>query len=182
MYHISNDKRAQNSLNKICNATLSLLKIKDFLDITISDIQKTASVGRSTFYRLFDNTADILAFLCDNIFLEASQEFEKINPTPEETTKLFIEKCMKQKELLTTIVQANRLDFLQNAHTKFFKEQYNKFFPNLEKNDLNYMLTTLTSCVSAFVISWVQNGGKETPEELHQKLKLCFNLLGKIFN
>lgn len=182
MYHIPKDKRAYNSVNKICLGLMKCLENKKFPDITITDIQKESKIGRATFYRLFDNTSDVLSYLCDKIFIESNQEFEKINnPTADQTTLCFIKKCMEHRILLTAIVESNRIDFLHNAHKKFFNIKHNYFFPNIKKDDLNYITTTLTACTCAFIISWIQNGGKETPEELQLKLKLCFKSLGNIF-
>lgn len=182
MYHISSDKRAYTSVNKICDAMMECLKTKTFTDITITDLQKCSKTGRATFYRLFDNTADVLAYMCDKVFIEAREDFKKINsPTADKTTLCFIEKCMENKTLLTAIVQSNRIDFLHNAHKKFFSLGQDYFFPNLNKEELNYITTTLTACTCAFIISWIQNGSKETPKELQSKLKLCYKTLGKIF-
>lgn len=182
MYHISKDKRAYRSVEKICKALMECLKTKKFTDITVTDIQKYSKIGRSTFYRLFDNTADVLSYLCDKVFIEAGNSFAKINsPNADKTTLCFIEKCMENKTLLTAIVESNRIDFLNNAHKKYFESAHNYFFPNLKKDDLNYMTTTLTACTCAFVISWIKNGGKENSNELQQKLKICFKSLGRIF-
>lgn len=182
MYHISKDKRAYNSANKISKAMMECLKIKNFTDITVSDLQKNSKIGRATFYRLFDNTADVLLYLCDKIFIDAGKEFEKIeSPTADKTTLCFIEKCMENKTLLTAIVESNRIDFLHNAHKKFLNLEQNFFFPNLTKEDLSYLTTTLTACTCAFIVSWIQNGSKESAKELQIKLKLCYKTLGEIF-
>ncbi len=182
MYHIAKDKRAYNSVNKICNAMTECLKTKKITDITVTDLQKRSKIGRATFYRLFDNTTDVLSFLCDKVFIEAGKEFAEINfPTADRTTLCFIEKCMENKTLLTAIVESNRMDLLYNAHKKFFEIGHDFFFPNLTKEDLNYLTTTLTACTCAFIVSWVKNNGAETPKELQKKLKICYKTLGKIF-
>lgn len=183
MYHIANDKRAYRSADKICKAFIDCLKVKKFNDVTITDVQKEAKIGRATFYRLFDNTSDILNYLLEKVFIDTDKEFSKISfPTADTTTLCFIEKCMENKDLLTAVIESNRIDFLQNAHKKFFEIGHDYFFPNLKKDELNYMTTTLTACTCAFIISWIQNGGKETSKELQYKLKLCFKSLGKIFD
>ncbi len=182
MYHIPNDKRAYRSADKICTALSECLKHKKFADVTVTDIQKKSNTGRATFYRLFDNTADVLSYLCDKVFIEAGKEITEIPyPTADKTTLCFIEKCMQNKALLTAIIQSNRIDFLHNAHKKFFKLGHEYFFPNLTPDELSYMTATLTACTCAFIVCWIQNGGKETPFELQKKLKLCFKSLGNIF-
>lgn len=63
MYHIKPDKRSKTSAKLICNAMLHCLDEKPFSEITIVDLQKESTVGRSTFYRLFDRTQDVLEYL-----------------------------------------------------------------------------------------------------------------------
>ena len=43
----------------IKDAFLNLLKCKDYMDITVTDICKTAGVSRGTFYAHFDNIAKL---------------------------------------------------------------------------------------------------------------------------
>lgn len=60
MYHISKDIRAQKSADYICEALMKCVKHKDFAEITVSDLNKKYGISRTTFYRLFDNTLDVL--------------------------------------------------------------------------------------------------------------------------
>ena len=68
MYHIKQDKRAEASVELICEAVMELLREKSFDEITISDVQRRSTVSRSTFYRNFDNLEDVLELLCDRGF------------------------------------------------------------------------------------------------------------------
>lgn len=183
MYHISKDKRAKVSAEKIGNGFVQCLQTKSFTDITVTEVQKKSGVGRATFYRLFDNTSDVLSFLCDRIFVEAGKEFSKMkNPTTDQTTLCFIERCMENKLLLKAIIESNRMDLLYNAHVKFIGQAQTYFFPETNKEELNYLLITLTACISAFVIAWQKNGSKETAENLQNRLKVCLKTLNKIFH
>ena len=182
MYHIPKDKRAEKSVEKICNGFLQMLESKSFLDISISDIQKATKIGRSTFYRLFDNTSDVLSYLCDKIFMETDIAIEKNNKAnAQKTTLCFIEKFMQNKTLLSAIVDSNRIDFLQNAHTKFLTSKSANFFLKPTSSELTYTTSAITACTCAFIVTWFKNGAKENPQELQMELKKCFNHLGKIF-
>ena len=66
MYHIKEDKRAQASVELICDGLKRCLKEKSFESVTISDIQRVSGVSRSTFYRNFDRIEDVLALMCDS--------------------------------------------------------------------------------------------------------------------
>lgn len=71
MYHIKEDKRAKASVELICDGLKRCLKEKSFESVTISDIQRVSGVSRSTFYRNFDRIEDVLALMCDRVFVEA---------------------------------------------------------------------------------------------------------------
>ena len=61
MYHIKKDKRCQQSAQMIIEGLNQCLAEKEFAKITVSDIQRKTGVSRATFYRLFDDTSDVLA-------------------------------------------------------------------------------------------------------------------------
>lgn len=184
MYHISEDKRAIQSAKLVGNGLLSCLKQKNFADITVTDVQKASTVGRATFYRLFDNTADVLSYLCDGIFEQAGKAYKERNTlSADETTLMFIRIWMENKTLLKAIVDSNRMDFIFRAHMNYLAPSKDEFFRESEMDDVQttYLMTMLTACTSAVLTAWLGNGGKETAEQLQLRIKECFQTLGKIF-
>lgn len=185
MYHISNDERARKSARKISNGLLNCLKNKNFTEITVTDVQKSSNVGRATFYRLFDNITDVLSYLCDNIFEKVGQEFKSMRQLNQKETSLkFIQEWMNNKTLLKVIVDCNRMDFLYNSHSKYLGNNIEFFFPNLSisKEQMNYLLMTMTSCTSACLVAWIKNGAYENAEQLQNRLSDCFKTICNIFN
>lgn len=185
MYHISEDKRAKKSAELIGNGLLRCLENKDFADITVTDVQRAATVGRATFYRLFDNTADVLSYLCDGIFEQAGKEYQQLQKCSADTTTLtFIRIWMENKILLKAIVDNNRMDFIFRAHMKYLTPIKEEVFPGRELDEAQtiYLMTMLTACTSAFLTAWLINGAAESAEELQVRLKECFQTLGKIFD
>lgn len=184
MYHIPNDKRAKKSAERIGNGLLACLQKKSFTETTVTNVQETATVGRATFYRLFDNTADVLAYLCDSVFENTGKEFAEMKiKNPKDTTLKFIQKWMDNRLLLQAIVDSNRLDFLYDAHAKYLGENLNYFFPNatIGNTQKMYLMTTMTACTSAFLAAWLKNGAQESAEQLQRLLKDCFETLGYVF-
>lgn len=184
MYHISNDKRAIKSAELVGNGLLKCLEQKDFAEITVTDVQKASTVGRATFYRLFDNTADVLSYLCDGIFEQAGKTYKELtNLSADETTLAFICIWMEKKTLLKAIVDSNRMDFIFRAHMKYLTPSKEDFFRESEMDEVQttYLMTILTACTSAVLTAWLADGGKETAEQLQIRIKECFKTLGKIF-
>lgn len=184
MYHISKDKRAEKSAGLISKGMISCLQKKEFAQITVTDVQRASCVGRATFYRLFDNTADVLSYLCDGIFEQAGKEYKELSDfNAEETTLIFIRIWMKNKVLLKAIVDSNRMDFIYRAHMKYLTPAKEDFFreSSLDEVQTTYLMTMLTACTSAVLTAWLANGAKENEKELQMRIKHCFQTLGKIF-
>ncbi len=185
MYHISNDLRAKKSADKIGLGLLKCLNYKNFAEITVTDVQKTSSVGRATFYRLFDNITDVLSYLCDSIFEKVGIEFKsKTNFNQKESLLKFIKEWMNNKTILKAIVDSNRIDIIYDSHAKYIGNNLDYFFPGLSINQeqTNYLLMTMTTCLSACLTAWIKNGAFESPEQLQNQLFYCFKILSHIFN
>ncbi len=184
MYHISNDKRSARSAEKVGNGLLICLRSKKFTEITVTDVQKASKIGRATFYRLFDNMTDVLSYLCDGVFEQANKEFKSLKITDaNETTLAFIRIWMKNKALLKAIADSDHMDLIFRSHIKYLAPRKSKFFPETETDERQtmYLMTTLTACTSAFLTAWLAGGARESAEQLQERLKNCFNALGKIF-
>lgn len=184
MYHISNDKRATKSADLVGAGMLKCLEQKAFTEITVTDVQKASAVGRATFYRLFDNTADVLSYLCDSIFEKVSKEYAEFNSlNADETMLTFIRVWMENKTLLKAIADSNRMDFIYQSHIKYLLPVRDRFLPQntMDETQNTYLVTTLTACTSAFLTAWSRNGAKESAEQLQLRIKECFRTLGQIF-
>lgn len=75
------------------------------------------------------------------------------------------------------------MELLHEVHMKYLAPN-NAFFPGLEATDpvqVEYLMTTLTSCLGAFLRAWIKSGGQETAEQLQKRIKICFKMLGQFF-
>lgn len=183
MYHIKNDKRSQKSAKLISDALTQCLNNKPFSEITITDIQRTSHVGRATFYRLFDNLTDVLAYQCDQIFDDV---LEKYSTNPQLSSKeiilLFIDIWLQHEKLLDVIVYSNRLDILIESHKRAEDKIKNIFLPHTEIDDkqFNYLIFILTYLMSGALDGWVKGGRKESPYELLEQLINSLDIIGHI--
>ncbi len=91
---------------------------------------------------------------------------------------------MNNKDLLKAIIDCNRIDLIYNSHIKYIGNNIEFFFSSkvFSKEQLNYLLTIMTSCLSACLTAWVKNGGYESSKQLYERLKDCFKTLSNIYN
>lgn len=185
MYHISNDKRAKKSADLIADGLLACLKEKEFEQVSISDISKKCYVSRATFYRLFDNTMDVVRYLCDKMFEDLIVAFMKEElKTADEMTTFFLDGVMKHDLLVEILTKGNRVDILYDTHMKYIAYFY-KF--NLGKLPLSpeeekYVAGMLSSMLCSFITTWCREGKKESAEQLHQRIQKCVKVLGIMYS
>ena len=171
MYHIPNDKRTYTSAEIIVDALEACLKKKSYDSITISDICQPTTVSRPTFYRLFDNKDDVIAWKLDQFADQFSAANIKLNA--KSIMKNFFAIWMKQPEVLDLIIQIHREDILYECHRKHSDTL--RYFLNTELSE--YHISVLTQTMIGVLTTWAQTGKNETPEELvsilGQVLKDC---------
>ncbi|MBQ8510313.1 MAG: TetR/AcrR family transcriptional regulator [Clostridia bacterium] len=175
------DKRSQRSAGLICDGLLRCLKRKSFTQITITDIQREAGVGRATFYRLFDNIHDVLVYLCDTTFGE--QLFSQRPAYDQSLEELFlsgIRYWMERQEVLDAIISCNRMDIVNNVFRKN-AESVQTLYPQLsiQPEQMAYICGMVTSLMVSVLQTWVEHGKRETPEEILEYVSVIPKLFGK---
>lgn len=172
MYHINNDKRTKESAKLLWDGLLKCLEKKNFDNITISDLHKTTGIARTTFYRCFDNISDILYWKCDECFYEvlSTYNFNK-NINELKLAKHYFDYWIKNSKILELLTKINRQDIIYLSHYKtaeLLKEKYGKL--EYIKHS-KYFISIRTSLTISILLTWINNGKKETSEELIEIIK-----------
>lgn len=68
MYHVGTNKRSRESAELIYYGVAICSQDKPLSSVTVSDIQRTTGVARTTFYRSFDTVQDVLEWKCDQYY------------------------------------------------------------------------------------------------------------------
>lgn len=168
MIHISQDKRSQTSAKLIGEAMLTLLAKKPFDEIAISDIQRESTVGRSTFYRLFDSTVDVLSYLCSNIFDSIAVQPITAHQTFREAMICFIDTWLKHEVLLRAIIKSDHLEVLYKMFFQHMPETRDVLFDSLQMDKIkeDYFLSILTSTMVGGLTAWSNHNKIETAAEV----------------
>lgn len=179
MYHIPKDKRAKKSARLICYGLSECLKAKEMAQVTVSDIYRTSSVSRSTFYRLFDNATDVLAYQCDLLFEEAIEHYSNGVHSTREYILVFIEVCLKHRTLIEAVSRSNRIDLLYNAHLKYSDSIKGAIFRNQSEaaSQMKYILSFLTSAVISVIMTMQTDRSADSPEEIYEHCKSSIQFL-----
>lgn len=171
MYHIKNDKRTLKSSELIYEGLLKCLEIKEFNKITISDIEHYSTISRSTFYRLFDSLEDILSMKCDYYFKEVLGNYIT-HPNAKngklDFVKYFFNYWFEHSKLLEILFSINRIDIIYNSisHNSHILTDFYKSKSTFPIKNLEYSIAIRTGIFLVILFKWIQNGKKETVDEL----------------
>lgn len=173
MFHISEDKRAQESAQKCCEALRELLQKNAFERITVSQICAVAEVSRPTFYRLFDTPADIIRWNCDCSVKEMCQKLQQQDLSVRELPFQFIVyDIFSHPEALELAYKANRIDladavFAENI-SPLLGEVRRKY--QISETDLNMSTTLVSAIITASFRAWIDSDKSEPIDILYERV------------
>lgn len=142
----------------ITEALLRLMKKKDFVNITISELTKLAGVGRVSFYRNYETKEDVLKQYMAQISSEWWSKNHSENPTTLWKMTFEIFELLKPTVLL-----------LRNAHLDSLLYDFIKEGTKLEDAPTTkegYQRAMFAGIAFGLYNHWLDNGMKETSEEL----------------
>ena len=185
MYHISKDIRAQKSAELVAEGLIQCGKQKLISEIAISELQRSTSVSRSTFYRLFDNILDVLLYQSDLIINELLENMvPSRQKNVQEVVIYFIQAWMDHAEFLEILVKNGYMNILCDVH-----RQHMDILQKLFRVDLNidawtqdYLVNILAEMVPAAMTVWIQHGKRENAQQVYANLKISFEVLGLMYS
>lgn len=187
MYHIKSDKRSQTSARLIVDGLYKCLEHKKFSAVTISDIQRASTVGRATFYRLFDNLTDVLEYECDNAFCRMLAQYRSEPSFPADCSPFealfihFMEYWIDRSDLLDALTDCRRIDIMNTVFTAHTDEISEILVPDLTltQTQLDYFVSVATCAIFGVFYAWARGGKKENAKELVSLLKCSVDTVEK---
>ena len=173
MHHINNNKRSIQSSEWIYAALRDLMNEKKYEDIKITEIVERAKVGRSTFYRNFDNIDDILHYKCNEKLKELKEYIQEFQMKLDENTEnLFLRPFLRFWYLDSTIIElliaSNRLDILSDIAVETFGTFFpsSKFLNEANAKYADYLLSIRFGVAINLLTQWIKNNKRDTPDDL----------------
>lgn len=165
-----NNRRSQETQDRMENALMGLLEHMDILDITVSKLCQSAKVNRSTFYSHFDSIADVMEALERKMGFSLIERLQKVNPaTPfsPEHVKMVLEHIRDHQNFyrvyLTQSTAQHRLDW---SFDQLLQWYVRPMMHQLSVDDqaTEYYFTFFRAGFVAIIQRWLQNYCRETPE------------------
>lgn len=164
MYHISEDSRAQQSAQRICEAVMASAKQKSFDQITVAQLHREYLISRTTFYRLFDNTVDVLEYMLDRMGREVLLKVR--GDSPKEMTINAITTLKERRELIELLCKSGQLSLFLKKQKEYLP--FSKLAKGLDLGEGSvYFHGILAQIVPTAMEIWTQEGMKDSPEEVY---------------
>lgn len=162
-----NNRRRRESVEKIERAFVQLLQTTELKKITVADICKETGLNRSTFYANFLDIYD----LADKLRGKLEQEF----------TQLFLDYDYFNERFgalkMFTHIKENQLFYhtyfklcYDEKHKITVYDPYRAEKEHITQN-LEYHIEFFRSGLNAIIKMWLENGCKESPEEMAEILE-----------
>ncbi|MDO5521776.1 MAG: TetR/AcrR family transcriptional regulator [bacterium] len=153
--------------NCIAESIIKLSENKDYDDITVKEICETAGVGRTTYYRYFSNKNGKNQCLVEYTFSKwADYCVGKEKQISEDKARVLYNFIYEHKEYFLWLSKNGLTNVI-------FDVFYLSFGPNQEEESHIAAIKSFTAGgIYGIVYNWIQNGFKETPNEIINKFSL----------
>ena len=162
-----NNKRRRESVVKINKAFVELLQKEELKRITVSDICKLTGLNRSTFYANFIDIYDLADKLRETLENQFSELFADYDYFNERSGALKMFQHIKENQLFY------KTYFKLCYDEKYLISPYDKSRAEKEhiNSNIKYHIEFFRNGLNAIIKLWLQNGCKESPEEMAEVLK-----------
>jgi AcrR family transcriptional regulator len=182
MYHIKNDQRSIRSSEMLYAGLARLMRERDFADITVTDLVEAAKVGRTTFYRNFDEIEDILHMRNDQIFEGLRSYIQDYRETSRADFRMEILKPILRyfylhSEIIELQIIAHRIDIFHQSFRRLlepFKPMLASMFA-VEEDYVEYLIAINTGVLTNILTHWIKTGKKQAPDDLADNIKMMIN-------
>lgn len=169
MVHIKDDPRSKKSAEMIREGLEHCLQNKRFTDITVTEIIQESGVGRATFYRLFDNSSDVLTYQCDLLAGQVVTQFQNVSAKKKDFLRFSLDFWLAHHTSLEAVFASNRTDVLQEAmlnHGEYLIQYFG--WQGISQKEMDYFLATATAVLSSMLMVWIKHGKTETAESVYR--------------
>ncbi|MBT2642839.1 TetR/AcrR family transcriptional regulator [Bacillus sp. ISL-41] len=175
------DRRILKSKRALKEALISLMKMKEFKEITVKDLVQGADLNRGTFYKHYQYKEDLLNEIIDDVITDLIESYREpyINKENFEVDKLttsaikVFDHVSQYSDFYSLIVQSTTLTGFQHKMTKVLKELTLKDLSDQIKNEkINKELhaSYQAFAIAGLIIEWIEGGYKYSSHYMAEQL------------
>lgn len=163
-----NNKRRRESQNKIEKSFVNMLLTKNINKISVTDICKETGLNRTTFYANYIDIYD----LADKIRQNIERYFSEMFSDKQDRNVVNFFKFIHDNQIMFNVYF--KLVYDNEFHTA---EKFNNFYINenvknhFKQEYTKYHIAFFQAGLNALIKMWLDNGCKESPEEMAEIIK-----------
>ena len=175
MAHENEDRRVRKTKKQLRSALTTLLLEKDISRVTVRDVADLADVNRGTFYAHYSDVYDLLRQLEDDLLAHLDEVGSRHDARSSDgksfpyLTDLFALTGEYSDIFYTLYCRSGDSEFQEKIFNKL-KYQYLYEFLSIwgrgESQKLDYCASFIVAGMCTLAKVWIENGMRETPEQL----------------
>lgn len=166
-------KQINESKKLIFEGFMRLLNKFDFENITMSEIANEAGVTRMTLYRHFREKEDIFLYAFEQSFEQALLLIEEKDNPEIMDLLVFRFRLLKESPYTRILSDYNKLNKLFQTVGKSFSHCFSSLIPQFEDE---YVKSFIAGGIDAMTELWINQGMKESPEDMALKTLSLLNI------
>ena len=160
----ANNKKRKKSQEQIEKIFLQLIQKKNIDEISVSTICEKANLNRSTFYSNYIDIYDLAEKIKQQMEIEFAQFQSSNNAKQNEDGYLSMFRYIKDNQIFfKTYFKLEEIS--KNLPTQHRVELAEKYYNN---KFIDYHIEFFRAGLNAIIKKWLNNGCKETPEEINE--------------
>ena len=168
------NKTALYSQSIIADAFIKLLKEKNYSDISVSLICKTAMVSRQTFYSVFETKENVIYYELNKKYAFDPDKKCSTHASLQDICKAYSIYINNEKEFIRLLVKNDIMYFLKrNLYSNFI--ECSCFLSDKDENDKIYSADFIASALTGIAEIYVENNSDEPVSHLE-------NIMYKLFS
>ncbi|MCM3786282.1 TetR/AcrR family transcriptional regulator [Neobacillus mesonae] len=187
------DKRIQRSKDALKQTCLDLMFQKSFDQITISEIVRIANYNRGTFYANFESKEDLLEEILQDILNEMVEQIrhpyksdKRVDLQEMHTEDITLFAYFKDNAQLYRMLLSDhiRVDFryrMAKAIEELFIAEYRYELDKGTSVEPKWLYTFRAHGIAGFIIRWIEEGFKESPEYMSKQIVELMLVSTKVF-
>ena len=163
MMNTQNNKRRKKSQEQIEKIFLQLIQKRNIDELSVSMICEMAKLNRSTFYANYIDIYDLAEKIKNNMELEFAKFQLSNNAKQDSNGYLNMFRYIKDNQIFfKTYFKLEEISM--NPPTQYRIELAEKYYDN---KFIDYHIEFFRAGLNAIIKKWLNNGCKETPEEIN---------------
>lgn len=175
MVSLKEDRRVKKTKKQLLLGLTNLMQKKDIKDITVRELADLADINRGTFYLHYKSIYDMVDKIEDELFIDFNSLINKHTPNELKNTPFLLLKDVftfigNNAEMMVVLIGNNgNTTFLNKIKKAVRAKSINnltEIYSIDKKKKIEYYASFQVAACIALVEDWLENGMKESPEEM----------------